>query len=57
MKRAAWMRFFTYVSLPIAQDYKAGYQVDHWRAGLGIIYSFDRAPEPPPVLVAPGEHE
>jgi hypothetical protein len=39
-------RFFSYVSLPLVQDYKADYQVDHWRAGLGVIYSFDRAPEP-----------
>jgi hypothetical protein len=36
-----------YVSLPVAQDYKADYQVDHWRSGLGVIYSFDRGPEPP----------
>jgi hypothetical protein len=39
---AARMRFFLYVSLPVAQDYKADYQVDLWRAGLGVIYSFDR---------------
>ncbi len=44
---AARTRFFLYVSLPVAQDYKADYQVDHWRAGLGVIYSFDRGPEPP----------
>ncbi len=51
---AARMRFFTYVSLPVAQDYKADYQVDHWRAGLGLIYSFDRGPAAPPGL-APGQ--
>jgi hypothetical protein len=39
---AARTRFFLYVSLPIAEDYKADYQVDLWRAGLGVIYSFDR---------------
>lgn len=44
---AARTRFFTYVSLPIAQDYRADYQVNHWRAGVGVIYSFDRPPEPP----------
>ena len=47
-------RFFTYVSLPIAQHYKADYQVDHFGAGLGIIYSFDRAPEPPRARGADG---
>jgi hypothetical protein len=31
-----------YVSLPVSQDYRADYQVDLWRAGLGLIYSFDR---------------
>ena len=50
-KPASPMRFFMYVSLPVAQDYRADYQVDRWRAGLGVIYSFDRGPEA--VLVAP----
>ncbi len=49
---AARTRFFMYVSMPVAQDYKADYQVDHWRAGLGVIYSFDRS-EPAPVTVPP----
>jgi hypothetical protein len=35
-------RFFLYVSVPTAQGYKADYQVDQWRAGLGVIYSFER---------------
>lgn len=35
-------RFFTYVSLPFAQDYRSPSQEDRWRAGVGIIYSFDR---------------
>lgn len=47
------MRFFTYVSLPLAQDYKADYQVDHWRAGVGIIYSFERGPERPRAAMPP----
>jgi hypothetical protein len=37
---AAGTRFFTYVSLPFAQDYRSPAQEDRWRAGLGIIYSF-----------------
>lgn len=49
-------RFFMYVSLPVAQDYKADYQVDQWRAGLGVIYSFERASEPP-VTVAPSQRD
>jgi hypothetical protein len=40
---AEHMRFFTYVSLPVAQDYRSPAQEDRWRAGLGIIYSFERA--------------
>jgi hypothetical protein len=43
---ARGFRFFTYVSLPFAQDYQADYQFDHWRAGAGVIYSFDRGREP-----------
>ena len=43
---AARTRFFMYASLPIAQDYRADYQVDHWRAGIGLIYSFDRGGRP-----------
>ncbi len=47
------MRFFAYVSLPFAQDYRDASQEDRWRAGLGVIYSFERAQEPkvaPPSL-------
>ncbi len=36
-KAGRHLRFFSYVSLPIAQDYKADYQFDQWRAGLGAI--------------------
>jgi hypothetical protein len=43
-------RFFMYASLPVARDYKADYQVDQWRAGLGVIYSFDRSPAPSAAL-------
>ena len=39
---AAHMRFFTYVSVPLVQDYRAAFEEDRWRAGLGLIYSFDR---------------
>lgn len=28
------MRFFTYVYIPLAQNYAAVYQVDPWRAGI-----------------------
>jgi hypothetical protein len=52
---AAHTRFFLYLSLPLAQDYQADYQVDHWRAGMGLIYSFERAPERP--VVAPPRTE
>lgn len=38
------LRFFTYVSLPLAQSYRAVDQTDQWRAGLGVIYSFERGP-------------
>ena len=48
---AARTRFFLYVSLPVAQDYRADYQLDQWRAGLGVIYSFERSP--PPAFPAP----
>jgi hypothetical protein len=47
---AARTRFFLYASLPVGQDYKADYQFDYWRAGLGVIYSFERAPERPILL-------
>ena len=50
---AARTRFFMYVSLPIAQDYKADYQVDQWRAGLGVIYSFDRGRDAPVTVPPP----
>jgi hypothetical protein len=42
---AARTRFFLYAALPVGEDYKADYQVDLWRAGLGVIYSFDRQKE------------
>jgi hypothetical protein len=49
-KPAARTRFFLYVSLPVAEDYKADYQTDHWRAGIGVIYSFERRAETPVAL-------
>ncbi len=36
------LRFFAYVSLPFAQDYRSVTQEDRWRSGLGAIYSFAR---------------
>jgi hypothetical protein len=40
---ATRLRFFTYVSVPFAQRYRSETQEDRWRAGLGLIYSFERA--------------
>jgi hypothetical protein len=42
----AHFRLFALVSLPVAQSYGADYQVDRWRAGVGVIYSFDRSSLP-----------
>jgi hypothetical protein len=53
---AAHTRFFMYASLPVAQEYKADYQVDQWRAGVGVIYSFDR-PHTALVAIAPTARE
>ena len=36
------VRIFALVSLPIAQSYRADSQRDRWRAGVGVIYAFDR---------------
>lgn len=44
---AAGLRFFSYVGLPFAQRYQADDQIDKWRAGLGVIYSFERGPVVP----------
>jgi hypothetical protein len=41
------LRFFTYVSLPVAENYLWSAEKDQWRAGLGVIFSFDRKQEPP----------
>ena len=38
----AHFRVFGLVSLPVAQSYAADYQVDRWRIGVGIIWSFER---------------
>jgi hypothetical protein len=40
------MRLFAYLSLPFAQEYRDASQEDRWRAGLGIIYSFERPASP-----------
>lgn len=53
---AAHMRFFTYVSLPVVQHYRSISQEDRFRAGLGIIYSFDRGEGPPIEAVHSHQH-
>lgn len=35
------LRIFALVSLPVAQSYRSDSQTDRWRAGVGLIYSFD----------------
>lgn len=42
---APHLRFFTLVSLPIAQNYRAATPNDRWRSGLGMIYAFGAAPQ------------
>lgn len=37
----AHLRIFALVSLPVAQSYRSDSQTDRWRAGVGLIYSFD----------------
>jgi hypothetical protein len=39
------LRFFLYGSIPIVQSYRSVAQEDRWRAGAGVVYSFERAPE------------
>jgi hypothetical protein len=39
----AHVRVFALVTLPVAQSYGVDYQVDRWRAGVGLIYVFERA--------------
>jgi hypothetical protein len=39
---ARHLRVFALATLPVAQSYAADYQVDRWRVGVGLIYSFDR---------------
>ncbi len=38
------VREFALASLPIAQSYRADYEVDRWRLGFGLIYTFEHAP-------------
>jgi hypothetical protein len=35
-------RVFALVSFPIAQSFRADSQIDRWRAGVGVIWSFQR---------------
>lgn len=39
----------------IAHSYRSDAQTDRWRAGVGIIYAFDRATERVPPAFAPAE--
>jgi hypothetical protein len=36
------LRVFALVTVPVVQSYRADYQQDRWRTGVGLIYSFDR---------------
>jgi hypothetical protein len=45
----AHVRVFALVSVPIAQSYVADSQVDRWRAGVGVIYTFERSHPSEPV--------
>jgi hypothetical protein len=51
----AHFRVFGLASLPIAQSYRADYQVDRWRLGVGVIWSFERShsPESIPLVELP----
>ena len=49
------LRVFVLVTLPVAQTMRGDDEVDRWRAGAGLIYSFDREPEPPVVAPPPSE--
>jgi hypothetical protein len=37
------VRLFALASIPLTQSYRADYQVDRWRLGVGLIWSFERA--------------
>jgi hypothetical protein len=39
------LRIFALFTLPVFQTMKGDANVERWRAGLGLIYSFDRSPE------------
>jgi hypothetical protein len=41
------LRLFTYVSLPLVQDYATDAQLDRWRASVGAIYAFELSRKPP----------
>jgi hypothetical protein len=47
------LRIFALVTLPVAQSYRDDGQVDRWRFGAGLIYSFDRSAHEPPSAVLP----
>jgi hypothetical protein len=48
------LRIFATVTLPVAQAYRNDGQIDRWRFGTGLIYSFERsAHESPSAVLAP----
>jgi hypothetical protein len=47
------LRIFALVAFPVAQSYRDDGQVDRWRFGAGLIYSFDRSAHEPPSAVLP----
>jgi hypothetical protein len=47
------LRIFALVSLPVAQSYRSDSQTDRWRAGVGVIYSFDRHDHGAPTVRPP----
>jgi hypothetical protein len=50
---AAHLRIFALVTIPVAQSMRADDVVDRWRAGFGVIYSFDRAAADAPPFTTP----
>jgi hypothetical protein len=50
------LRIFALMSLPVTQSYRNDGQVDRWRFGAGLIYSFGRStPEPTSAVLPPGQ--
>jgi hypothetical protein len=54
---AKHLRVFALVAIPAAQSMRADDVVDRWRAGFGVIYSFDRTAAEAPPLAPPAATE